>query len=63
MIIKNNQSAHKLVITTKILHVTKFLALPFFKKIGEISPVATGDKGSSPLTEPPFEKGGRKLSN
>jgi len=28
-----------------------------------ISPVATGAKGSSPLTSPPFEKGGRKLLN
>ena len=27
-----------------------------------ISSVATDDKGSSPLTSPPFEKGGRKLS-
>ena len=28
----------------------------------EISPSAEGDKGSAPLTAPPFEKGGRKLS-
>ena len=27
-----------------------------------ISPSAEGDKGSAPLTAPPFEKGGRKLS-
>jgi hypothetical protein len=26
-----------------------------------ISPLASGDKGSAPLTAPPFEKGGRKL--
>ena len=29
----------------------------------EISLVATSDKGSAPLTAPPFEKGGRKLSH
>jgi len=27
-----------------------------------ISPSAEGDKGCAPLTAPPFEKGGRKLS-
>ena len=27
----------------------------------EVSPSAEGDKGSAPLTAPPFEKGGRKL--
>jgi hypothetical protein len=28
----------------------------------EVSPSADGDKGYAPLTAPPFEKGGRKLS-
>jgi hypothetical protein len=28
---------------------------------GEVSRSAERDKGSSPLTSPPFEKGGRKL--
>ena len=36
--------------------------LPFTDDRG-ISPLASGDKGSAPLTAPPFEKGGRKLSN
>ena len=31
------------------------------KRRAEISRSAERDKGSSPLTQPPFEKGGRKL--
>ena len=33
------------------------------KREKEISPSADGDKGSAPLTAPPFEKGGRKLTD
>ena len=42
------------------LEIHPFVAL--WKDKG-VSPSAEGDKGSAPLTAPPFEKGGQKLSH